>query len=617
MLERFPLEILLIIAEWLCPQSIRSLCLVSSRLFAAYRTIVYHTLAIRAESEWALNILDVEKFFGAHGGAGSCMIARFNRCAYFNAFRNCAGHEQRGILGCSNEAKAHEQFVDDISRQVQLILSRLESDQLHSFRWRLGVCLPQGVVDERGLLPKQRNSLRSLALVTDASCPHAGASLRGLGQLTALEELAWEGVQHPTEVDALRACLRQNRHHLRTLVIGSGTRRNGIDLMSDVLGIADQCISDDATIDAQSLGALSRLSLSRITLPPLLDPPAASILTSLEELILRDCPNELDFLDGLALSTTSMRIQRFELSIAETPGRGEHEREIRPLMSFLLSFRGLIQLNLRLSRLRNMQQIHSAIAHHRSSLKGLVYHECLAPSVIAADPDGAQGYGPTWLPLVPHVVDLSRISHLALSASPSLMLAYLQPHASTSAVRVLHFRFSAYDHFGIDPREGIVSRLRARRASAARGSVPQTHPDRSIISRLNQNSTTDGADAQIPGAQENGMVETSPCCPIDDVEGILDFAEWAFGPTGLRALEFLGVGDFSHEGRYEQQHVLFVRPRAGQDGRGQFEDKPCFTDGDTFAVAAASAELWPGLGAVDFEFLSSCPSDSLMDSPFG
>lgn len=178
-------------------------------------------------------------------------------------------------------------------------------------------------------------------------------------------------------------------------------------------------------------------------------------------------------------------------------------------------------------------------------------------------------------------------------------MLYLQLHTRTSTLRVLHLRFSAYDHFNADPRGNIVSRLMARRArSAGKSAIDGT-----------RDSTSAPYD-DIAVADIN--------CPMADVEGLLDFAEWAFGLKGLLALQFLAVGDFSHEGRYERQHVLFVRSDLGATSRTRFDDQQFSAEDHTFSVATTmNLESWPGLQEIDLEFLSACPSDSLMESPFG
>lgn len=111
--------------------------------------LTYHNIDFYAKSEWALNVLNIDNFFHSHleqkaiqyirqirrlGFIAPIKIARFNRCAYYNAFRTCAGSRCRGILGSSNDAKAHEQFLEDIYRQVRLILKLLQPDQLQSFK---------------------------------------------------------------------------------------------------------------------------------------------------------------------------------------------------------------------------------------------------------------------------------------------------------------------------------------------------------------------------------------------------------------------------------------------------------------------------------------------------
>ena len=83
-----------------------------------------------------------------------------------------------------------------------------------------------------------------------------------------------------------------------------------------------------------------------------------------------------------------------------------------------------------------------------------------------------------------------------------------------------------------------------------------------------------------------------------EVDDLLSFANWVFGPSGVHRLKLLAVGDFSHKDEYPwQQFVL---------GRKNSKDST-----DTFRLLSEDE-----LRAYDLNFLSSCPEDEAMESPY-
>lgn len=126
--------------------SLRSVGRVSRRLHVIFSPIVYQSVTLRAASEWALNVLDVDTFFLYHdyGRAQAYLrhtkhlciqapiqVVRFSRCAYYSIFR------MTGMNGCSpdamSEAVAHRHFLQDLELQVSRILSCLTPHSLRSF----------------------------------------------------------------------------------------------------------------------------------------------------------------------------------------------------------------------------------------------------------------------------------------------------------------------------------------------------------------------------------------------------------------------------------------------------------------------------------------------------
>lgn len=289
-------------------------------------------------------------------------------------------------------------------------------------RWRLGTCIPQGILDYNGLLVEQRNSLSNLSLVTDASCPHIGQCFHGLQQLRALESLEWNGLQHQTEVDALRGCITQNRLHLKKLVIGFAIRGSQFDFSRDVLGLSSLGVSEDLESTSRKSIHLDHLSLTRSTLPASVCPSKATIFHSLRGLTLRGCPEDLYFLNLLSHSLFPVQIKQFELCFDDTLRPNEPERDIQPLLRFLLSFKGLEFLHLKLSRCKDTEQIHSVIVHHRPSLKGLIYHERKMTHGNHQSFENVRDCSPLWLCQLPDILDLSNISSLALNLLPYSMV---------------------------------------------------------------------------------------------------------------------------------------------------------------------------------------------------
>ena len=131
---------------------------VSSRLHTALIPLIYRAVTFRANSEWALNILDVDSFFLRHGRPRAANylqhtkhlrfyapinLARFNRCAYYSIFRTAGLSPCSSTLGTSDNTAAHEHFLDDITEQLRLVFAHLKPDSLCTFQYvkRTTFCL--------------------------------------------------------------------------------------------------------------------------------------------------------------------------------------------------------------------------------------------------------------------------------------------------------------------------------------------------------------------------------------------------------------------------------------------------------------------------------------------
>lgn len=383
--------------------------LVSTTLYAALFPRVHRAITFRASNEWALNILDVNFFLGdcLDSRVGEILhytrqlavkapirIARFHRCVYNSNFFPPAMSPRGLTLGSPHEPAAHRGFLESLSSQIHQVFTRLEPGILHSFqyvlrcclktatdppRWHIGTCIPANVLDVQGYLVHHQKRIRRLSLITDGTCPHAGQHLEGLSCFTALTELEWEGIQHSCEVSALRGCLQQNSRHLKALSVGflSADNPPGRCGYADIVDLFPSSFRDDRTRpDLEGYPLLTLLTLSRVSFPSALLPGVQqSPFRALQALTLRDCPNDLRFLQLLARSSTPVSFRHFEISsdyLRESGGR----LEFVAIVEFLLSFRGLQYLYLKISNFPQfLPGLDDAIHHHQSTLRGLVFHE--------------------------------------------------------------------------------------------------------------------------------------------------------------------------------------------------------------------------------------------------
>ncbi|KAJ5500669.1 hypothetical protein N7453_009720 [Penicillium expansum] len=641
MLETLPCEILMLIADWLPPAYLRALSRVSSRVYSVLVPHIYRTISFHAASEWALNVLDVDSFFLHLGQSRSVgylqhvrnlqiqapfHLVRFNRCAYYNIFRAAGLPESPTTLGASDEATAHQQFLDDVKDQLQLIFTHLKPNSLSTFEWRLGTCVPMGVLDQGGYLSRYQQRLSRLSLVTDGTCPQTWHRLEGLSELSSLTAFEWEGIQHQTEVALLRQCIRHNWSHLDHLSIGFVYSASARALCWESLGLQrpELGVGDIAVGKPTAVPTLSSLALSRVTLPLNLSSENSSIFCSLRALTLRDCPNQLRLLQLLSRSQKPLQLQHFETSLDFLLHESGDGRSLSAVVRFLRSFRGLQHLHLRLSNFpASESRIQDAIKHHQTTLKSLVYHERqLAPidedSLFEDDRD----VSPVWIANLSTIVDLSQMTALALCARPSAARRCLRRMAEHSQLRLLHLRFSGPERIHRDVQREIITFLYETRKPYSQDPRSRGGPVDEDISSDNNgydrilNAYYDRSPLECMDFQE-AVLESSAA--IAEAEDFVSFAEWAFGPGGLPALQVLAFGDFSHGDRYRGQQFLMRRacPAWDSDGKGLVG----LTCDDTTRLPFRPADMadpsiWDGVSVDGARFLSACPGGGLMESPY-
>ena len=131
------------------------------------------------------------------------------------------------------------------------------------------------------------------------------------------------------------------------------------------------------------------------------------------------------------------------------------------------------------------------------------------------------------------------------------------------------------------------------------------------LSGYRRSATDPGYWSWIESAEEEDIPFESLGMDIPDGwrrslgQSFANFAQWAFGPCGIRSLQLLAYGDFSYDGRFKSTTILLRRreaPPGNVDGR-QFLYFDELREGQDW-------ELWE-LYRRESHVLTACPTDTL------
>jgi hypothetical protein len=132
-------------------------------------------------------------------------------------------------------------------------------------------------------------------------------------------------------------------------------------------------------------------------------------------------------MNSISRTGRAMQLEHLEFCYDSLQGHGE-DRDVSPLVDFLLSLEGLKHLHLKLSNFCNTSKIQQAIEKHCSSLKSLAYHE---RSLVSIDDEGlfedVRDKAPVWLSHSLWSAHLCHATALAFSVGPSTIVGgYIQ-----------------------------------------------------------------------------------------------------------------------------------------------------------------------------------------------
>ncbi|KAH7208455.1 uncharacterized protein BKA55DRAFT_600064 [Fusarium redolens] len=280
----------------------------------------------------------------------------------------------------------HTESFEILANAAETILASLHNNQLITFSWDMGTCIPASVLGPEGIINKCQSNLRNLNLITDWQCYRSdpfwltsGCEQRSelsLQGLKSLRRLSWKA-PHEEDLFALSCVVDINKKHLEALELdfiewdtsagrsfryGNGTP-DVCPLLGDVLHLSP--IAGGAIFPE-----LRELGLSEAAIGPKL--ALAIDFSVLRVLKLRGCYGWCEFLEHLTASRVKLEITTFELIAAgdKSPEVGIRDDTIE---EFLASFTGLQELYLLVSApWFPGGQFSSAIANHRATLRQCV-----------------------------------------------------------------------------------------------------------------------------------------------------------------------------------------------------------------------------------------------------
>ncbi|KAJ9139228.1 F-box domain-containing protein [Coniochaeta hoffmannii] len=476
------------------------------------------------------------------------------------------------------------------------VLRRLKDNQLHSFSWDLGTCVPSEILGDRGIIPLKQPLLRSLSLTTNALCFGDGdVEPVDLSSFHHLQSLCWRAI-HGRDVDALYLVIQLNKSRLRTLELDfvnwqkfldyqdlSSDEEDGNDEGTSMANsfFADHILCLDRRRPRQLLPQLRVLNLTQVALVGAM--AHAINFDTLRSLTLRMCPGWTDFVKTALQLKVSLRLITLEIQDTDAVSiSGEYV--IRDLIN---EFTGLEELFISQTGPVETLDLWKTIARCHPTLRRLVHHQRTI-NTDWEDPNfeeevdlddlaifGREGRIMKEDPLRNNPLARLDLDCIGLCCRPNRRLKHiLLPYRVIPSLKLLHIRQSAAD------LKLYASWFQGN--SPPMVSLATTGEDPQVTEEENEEESNSGReDSMAPSWADSG-----PPSPIDDTEdaafnpdddenaavaesGRLNwpkllpetqrFASWAFGPHGIPSLQIIAFGDYAHGGRATSNRFFLCR----------------------------------------------------------
>ncbi|KAJ9130920.1 hypothetical protein NKR23_g11970 [Pleurostoma richardsiae] len=490
-----------------------------------------------------------------------------------------------------------EEKAENLADTLESILSDCEIGAIRTLDWSLGTCVPQSLLGPTGYFPLRQRNIENIRLITDGGCywNQEHEHRLALSAFPHLKSLSWKGLSSQDDIGTLADVLTQRSHQLEELEIDLTYHR---DLLRehDYHSSGDEDSDDDFEFPVQILRlpergsdtfpVLKKLALSSVWLAPakkgtIKNRVPKSIegafdFSTLVSLQLRYCRGWEHLIESLTSSSQPMRLKSLEIQSSfkdEDPWK-EYDVILPP---FLRKFQGLEELFLYTASRDDSMELWHALCHHRATLERFIHHHRAINLNEESDRFEEEIDEPTLSFIDPEDVDKilddsgNPLGHLdlrslGLCCIPQFMRSFVAPFASKTSLQVLHMRQS-----------GPALRYYSSWAKPA-----------------DTDDTVDWAGMDLPDGKFPRLGRS-----------FIEFAQWAFGSTGIQSLRLLAYGDFSYNERFAYSTLLLCRrdPPRGQEGDARFLRFREVKEGE-------DRELWE-LYERELCFLAACPTDAL------
>ncbi|KAF4969838.1 hypothetical protein FSARC_2996 [Fusarium sarcochroum] len=484
-----------------------------------------------------------------------------------------------------------------LAQRAVAMLGRFEDNQLDNFSWNYTTCIPSEVLE---LLTLKQPTIRGLSFVTDPFCGRfnrwSGTSDVDLSSFRQLRRLSWKAPMG-SHFDDTATTILNNAHHLEEIELELQSWSREREVMESRIinredGSGDWNKTPASTVLARQIfGLQTRTPDSRprpyypkirsltLTRLPLKDEVTGQEVTAasfnlgiLRSLTLRMCPFWMHLLTSFLESGVAPKLKTLEILdfYLQTP-HSAAMRKTTVITNFIDSFTGLEELFVSHCGLASALDFWEHVAGHGSTLKRLVHHqrttdrdEELMSSRMGKD---LQDFAMSQMDRDRIIQDPSQnpfsrldLEFIGLTCAPKYLRDVLLPFVLKSSLKVLHIR-----HTGVNasPSPSWVFNkaldLKLTEAESSGKSVSHiTMPSDERDAKNRKTIAIDPEEITI-AIKERKDWKTPPLQHHFRV-----FADWVFGPEGIRSLEYIAVGDLSRGNRYEKDNALVCRAVEGE-----------------------------------------------------
>ncbi|OBS25943.1 hypothetical protein FPOA_06476 [Fusarium poae] len=468
-----------------------------------------------------------------------------------------------------------------LAQRTMAMLRRFEGGQLETFVWNYTSCIPSEVLEYLAL---KHPFIQGLSLTTDPFCSRFNRWSRttdlNLSGFHNIRRFSWKApmgchfnnianvvqtnANHLEELEVDLQCWSRQWEDRETRVIrhkGDSEEWDKIPastmLARDMFGLGSEGSVNTCFPKMRSL-KLTRVPLKDETTNTTVT--AASInLAGLTSLTLRVCPYWTLLLEDMVQSTAPIKVKSFEILdfYLQTPNVTAVSKATA-ITDFIESFDGLEELYISHCGPTPVLEFWDHLSRHASTLKAFVHHQritdqddelllsrkgrdLLDPAISEHDLDRIRQ------DLIQNPLSRLNLEFIGLTCAPEYLPDILLPFVSKHSLKVLHIRNTGANA-GISHScvfdKALESKITDAEQSGA--SVSDVIKDNGIQGEINI------------GVGERREWKTAPLKKSFRV-----FADWVFGPEGIKSLEYIVAGDLSHGSRYSDSNALICRSTEG------------------------------------------------------